>query len=334
MRELRQAICLTTSLLSLWGCREPHQTALPRQPSQASLVPAQDTPIRAWSPNSSAVRSDTLQAAAEVQDHGANLDQGIYVEGMFRKVVGEVPGMGWFLASRFIAPEKHPRVYVWSVGSRITVARFRRAMTATEHERLTREHQLACDSKGPLAEYELPSATDHQIERAFYTARLPGESISVGLRQRVLQATERSAVRALLADRDSSALYRDTAFSVTPTSPFYVIAATYDSSTHALRRSVLVLYDSVGAFAGYRLEDGKAFECDGCGEARYEEGLGRIYNVLNGFEVPGFPYPLLLLDSGTVEGRALSLLTFAPLGPLSEYRIYEYVVTCILGEGG
>ena len=60
-------------------------------------------------------------------------------------------------------------------------------------------------------------------------------------------------------------------------------------------------------------------------------GLGRIYDVENVFVIPGFPYPVLLLNTSTVEGRALSFVTFTPDGYYAEDRIYEYVVNCILG---
>jgi len=63
----------------------------------------------------------------------------------------------------------------------------------------------------------------------------------------------------------------------------------------------------------------------------YEAGIDRLYDVENVFVIPGFPYPVLLLDTSTVEGRALSLVTFTPDGYYATYRIYEYVVNCILG---
>ena len=52
------------------------------------------------------------------------------------------------------------------------------------------------------------------------------------------------------------------------------------------------------------------------------------YVPLNIFELAGFAYPVLLLDTGTFKGRALSLLTFTPDGKVTQLCIYEYVVHC------
>ena len=67
--------------------------------------------------------------------------------------------------------------------------------------------------------------------------------------------------------------------------------------------------------------------CDGCSPRYYEYGdIG--FNPMNMFELPGFSYPVMLLDRSTVEGRALSLLTFTASGKLDEFNVYEYVVNC------
>jgi hypothetical protein len=50
--------------------------------------------------------------------------------------------------------------------------------------------------------------------------------------------------------------------------------------------------------------------------------------VSNLFEWAAFPYPVLLLDTSTVEGRALSLQTFTPGGRASTFRVYEYIARC------
>ena len=52
--------------------------------------------------------------------------------------------------------------------------------------------------------------------------------------------------------------------------------------------------------------------------------------MLLAFESPIFPNPVLVVDTSTVEGRALSMITFDTNGLKSEWRDYEYVVNCIL----
>ncbi len=71
------------------------------------------------------------------------------------------------------------------------------------------------------------------------------------------------------------------------------------------------------------------------GVLRRDEGVGvrtqsasGLYRPLNMFELPGFAYPVLLLDTSTFEGRALSLMTFTPDGAVTQFRVYEYVINC------
>jgi hypothetical protein len=240
--------------------------------------------------------------------------------------------VGWFLATNFIAAEKHPRLYIYSTDSLIREGVYQRTVSPSEHNLLAHEHHLACDSKGALAEYHLNSTPDPRIERAFYTSKPPGAVVHAGLGLRSPTTNELRGVRARLAIPQASVLYRDTVLVASSVKGFYSVDAAYDSSTHGLLKSALMLHDDTGHVVAYHLKDSEAFECDGCGAPTYEEGLNRLYRVLNAFHLPGFAYPILLLDTGTVEGRALSFVTFTPRGVYSEYRIYEYVVTCILGD--
>ena len=127
-------------------------------------------------------------------------------------------------------------------------------------------------------------------------------------------------------------LYNNVALAIAPKRSFYSFAAAYDSATQALITSALILHDSTGAILAHATKDTAAFACDGCARPSYRDGLDALYYVVTEVELPGFPYPVLLLDTSTVEGRALSLVTFTPLGAYSEYRVYEYVVNCILGD--
>ena len=71
--------------------------------------------------------------------------------------------------------------------------------------------------------------------------------------------------------------------------------------------------------------------CADCATPTYDDSLRGLFSVLNGFSLPGFRYPVLLRNTGTIEGRAISLVTFDEAGEYQEQREYEYVVTCIFG---
>lgn len=321
-------------LLAGWtcldGCREHRERTVSRQLAQA----AQQESIRAWSPDSGPTGRERL--ATDSVAEGSAVEQldpeGRYIDSVFRSEVGESPQMGWFLSTQFIAAAKHARVYIYSTDSLIGEGVYQRTISSSEHERLTHEHQLACDSKGALAEYRLNSTPDPRLERAFYTSKRPAGIVHAGLSLRSPTTNDLRAVTARLAVPQASVLYRDTVLAVSSVKTFYSVFAAYDSSTHGLLKSALILHDSSGRIVAYRVKDSQAFECDGCGAPRYEEGLNRLYGVINAFYLPGFAYPVLLLDTGTVEGRALSFVTFTSRGVYSEYRIYEYVATCILGD--
>ena len=60
--------------------------------------------------------------------------------------------------------------------------------------------------------------------------------------------------------------------------------------------------------------------CDGCRIPTYAQPLQDDNPVMNLFTASAFPYPLLLMDTSTVEGRAISLMTFTNKAQPSEYR--------------
>ncbi|MEE8200318.1 MAG: hypothetical protein V3R29_04035, partial [Candidatus Acidoferrales bacterium] len=68
--------------------------------------------------------------------------------------------------------------------------------------------------------------------------------------------------------------------------------------------------------------------CDGCPIWTYEDSLEWDFTPLNLFVFEPFPFPVLMLDTSTVEGRAITFVTFTPSGGYEEYRLYEYVVNC------
>ena len=113
----------------------------------------------------------------------------------------------------------------------------------------------------------------------------------------------------------------------------YSFASTYGKDGN-LKRQGKFLQDASGLILGQFIEDmNEDTLCDGCGMPTYAEDVKSLYTpAMNLVSIKGLNFPLILEDSGTVEGRAIDLFTFAAKGQPSEYRQYEYVVTCILGN--
>src|SRR5690242_8877296 len=312
-------ILLAAALSSSCHANLP-QTQSPASPP--SLPPAAIT--RGTSDQNSGLDTAVLEPHADFEGSGE------FIDSTFRRELGEVPRMGWALPDTFLASERHASLHVWSTGLRIHQARFAREVSTSEHERIAKDTHLACDTKGPLAAYSL-SDSDALGDRAFYTSHPPPPGSSAGVAFRPLTQRAILATHQLIAGSEPGVRFRDTAVAVPRSGYFYTIDAVYDTSGAALR-DALVLFDSLGRVVGSNVEADTGETCDGCGPITFDDGYARLYNVLNAFVIPGFPYPVLFLDTSTVEGRALSLATFDNKQRYGSYRIYEYVVTCILGD--
>jgi hypothetical protein len=301
--------------VTLVACRDRRTLASMQKVASPVAAPLSDTTFKPVTWEGDIIREDSASYFYSVLDAVAG---------------GERPRMGWFLPSLgFLAEERYPAVFVLSADSTILQANFAKVISAPARDSIARRENLACGDRGPLAAYSIASIP--QYPRALYLSRsLPGARV---LRGRALPLTSeqvRDAHRRLAIP--VPALYRDTALGTEGDGPYYSLHAGYDSATQALLGSVLLLHSASGEVIGRALNDTTAFECDGCELPSFGDGLGFLYRVVNVFSVPGFKYPLLLLDTSTMEGRALSLVTFTPGGHETEYRIYEYVVNCILGD--
>jgi hypothetical protein len=110
------------------------------------------------------------------------------------------------------------------------------------------------------------------------------------------------------------------------TNYFFVFAALYENEGGAMVKEGIFLLDKLGRILGQEISPiSEETMCDGCGVPTLEYRLEDDIRVMNVFSMPGFPYPLLMQDTSTIEGRAVSLLTFSKSGQPSEYRLYEYV---------
>jgi hypothetical protein len=142
---------------------------------------------------------------------------------------------------------------------------------------------------------------------------------------------ELAKIKRLLGWPERGVLRRDAAIGVRPDSFYYSLHRLYDSKTGLLRHEALVLHRKGGGIVAhvFEREVDRRGQCDGCAIPSYFPADTGVYRPLQAFELPGFAYPVLLLDSSTYEGEALSLLTFTPGGKVTRFVVYERVMHCV-----
>jgi hypothetical protein len=108
----------------------------------------------------------------------------------------------------------------------------------------------------------------------------------------------------------------------------------YSDETRVLFKKGLILHQEGEVLAAKFWQISEETMCDGCPLPLYRNeyphqsfpDMVEIFSLLNVFSFSGFPYPVILLDTSNVEGRAISFVTFNQEGKYSEYRLYEYIV--------
>ncbi len=290
---------------------------------------------------------DSVPAAPVATATGATQDDTAFDRPVDDRYLGErlegqfgfVPKMAWIIPPHRLIAEVlltaprtlgHRGVEAWTFHDTIPPDR------AME---LRREQHLSCEGTGPLYEYSGEDVPQPFAERVLLINSSGPEIRAEG----VISAAPSSswiadAIRIVLARR-SSAAHRDTTATGAPGGEFYSFHGAYDTSaaadeangTHGVRyliRRAVLLHGPGGAVVASSITNVAPVECDGCGTPTITDGFGTVFALIQVFRIQGFPHPVLLFDTSTVEGRALSLETFDEGGVYRSYREYEYVVNC------
>lgn len=309
-------LVIVGALLFLAACKQDERVVAEGKASPPS-TPASDRDETLW--------VDTLVTRTDA--HGTNHE---YIAQVFVAEIGESPRMGWLVPpERVLAKERHRELFLYASTEIPFGAQFSQLVSPEEHRLITRTHHVACESDSALAAYEL-STPISAAGRLLYTSRSFTEETLAGIVPIAVSPEQLVQVSQLLEWPLASSLQLHEAYGVGLGLPFYSTHALYDSSTESLVQSALVLHDSKGNVIAWGVAEAPEYECDGCAIPSRTDGLRVLYYVMNIYSLPGFPYPVMLLDTSTMEGRALSLVTFTPEGEQAEYRIYEYVVNCVL----
>lgn len=116
----------------------------------------------------------------------------------------------------------------------------------------------------------------------------------------------------------------------------YSMHGFYSEETKELFRKGIILHNEEQVLAGKFWDINEESLCDGCPmplcRNQYPDQSSRDMTLLfvldNVLSFPDLSYPVLMLDTSTVEGRALSFITFTDRRKYVEYRLYEYIVNC------
>jgi hypothetical protein len=309
-------LVIVGALLFLTACKQDQRAVAEGKASPPSTT-ASDQHEILW--------VDTL--VTRTGAHGTNHE---YIAQVFVAEIGESPRMGWLVPpERVLAKERHHELFLYASSETPFRAQFSQLVSPAEHRLITRTYHVACESDSALAAYEL-STPISAAGRVLYTSGSFAEKPLAGIVPIAVPPEQLVQVSQLLEWPPDSSLQLHQAYGVALGYPFYSTHALYDSSTESLVQSALMLHDSKGNVIAWSVAEAREYECDGCAIPSRTDGLRVLYYVMNIYSLPGFLYPVLLLDSSTMEGRALSLVTFTPEGEQAEYRIYEYVVNCIL----
>jgi hypothetical protein len=253
-----------------------------------------------------------------------------YIEKVFQSRIGEVPKLGWFDPKLgFLAPADASQVFLYAPAALPSTGTKKGRITGPEVQDV-QSRGLACEQSDSDSLTVFETGKIAEPARALFTTKkLPGQSRS-GFVPIQLDAQQMAAVNRVLGWTAAGALRRDQAFAVGPEKPFYSFHRLYSSTTRLLRQEAVILHNRNGQIIALNLHrniDTEPF-CADCDNPRFEDAEIGVYRPLNMFDLSGFPYPVILSNGGTVEGRGLSLVTFTPTGEQAKLGVYEYVATC------
>ena len=296
------------------GCKAEPRMARPPRTETAVAIAAPDT-------------APSFQIDSTPPEHYADVTgSGRYIDSLFRAQIGEAPRLGWFLGDKtFLTGEKHPRVYVLSGEPLVIEGEFQRVASNSEHRKITDTAKVACDDDGGLAFFDVVRAPTDDSRAFFLAAPLP-QPYQVGVRRRASTEAEVAVARSILKVNQAAA-YLDGALTVNGSEATYLLTAAYDTVNKEVLAGAIILQNG-GTVIGFERSTPNDFGCADCAPPTLDDGLRRLYPVINGYTLRRFAYPVLLLNTSTNEGQARSLATFDPRGKYGEYRSYEFVVNC------
>jgi hypothetical protein len=256
-----------------------------------------------------------------------------YIPQRFQDSIHESPKLAWVLPDgTVVAGVQSPKIVIYSRSSTLENAQRRVTLTTPDSLQFAAKNHVACDS--PLSEkpprltlYDSARKPGPKSYQVLYTTKeLPG--LQAGYTSSPLEDSiakevwSRMQPKSPQQSRSSTTIRRDG----TPYS--YLLVALYDGPQNEISRTGIFLLEGKGHIIEAKIDVINGEWCDGCAVPTSDGGIASVYSVVNMFTAPQFPYPLIMLDTSTVEGRSITLATFTPEKKYSEYLLYEYTVGC------
>src|SRR5712691_206291 len=256
-----------------------------------------------------------------------------YVYTQFRVAAGEFPKLAWALPDGTVATDSSSsEIAIYSAAPIIEVVKRRTTLPPKMTLEFAEKNRIACDAhlqeKPPS--FSLYRSTLRAVNgnpQVLSTSRpLPGAK--VGYRRAPLDDRLGKEVWPILRPKSPNEPRNGVVIRQDGTPFFYSFAALYGGDKQEVSRYGVFLHSEDGHIIASDLTDVNGEWCDGCAVPTSEDGMDPLFLVENMYAAPQFKYPVLLLDTSTVEGRSLILATFAPVGRYSSHVFYEYTVSC------
>lgn len=259
--------------------------------------------------------------------------QSRYIDSQFQAAIGELPRLAWFLPDGTIAAQhRSPDIVLYSRSDRTQPGHLRIALSPEEIKQLRPKHHVACDLPAAVEEPVLSiytssaHSTGQNPQLLTTSSAFPG--LQAGFQQVALRGRAAAEVWKQMQPADANQPRQAAQIRRDGVEFSYTLAALYGGPRKEVTRIGLFLYAAGGKIVAAHIENIRGEWCADCAMPTFADGIERIYSVENMFTAPAFAYPVLMLDTSTIEGRSITLVTFTPSREYSRHLFYEYVIGC------
>lgn len=269
-------------------------------------------------------------------------DDGKLIEDAFKRMKIKTPQLGWILPNGDVVTEIAAKeITIIARNSNLQIAPQIGIIPAKEVPAFIRKNQVDCDqidekAPQPIYRYTAKMPTSKFASQVLVVPRLLSAEIKSGHEE--FKPTDMQLkplwkeMKLLPGQKHLLHAIRQANDGQQSANFFFSYVTTYGKNGVESRQGVF-LQDQTGKILGRQIEDlDEDHACDGCGLSTYEDDRHLMSLSVNLISIATLPYPMVLQDSSTIEGRAIDLFTFSASGQPSHYRPYEYMVTCILGS--
>jgi hypothetical protein len=274
-------------------------------------------------------------ASDDAKDAGSD-----YIDKLLQTAMNQLPKLAWVLQSGgvVVAQSDSQELRLYSSAETVETVHLKSTLSTKNSLAFSKKNRVDCDlsdtlntnKSAHLSLYGVSTLKSKYDEgQQVLSTENPVQGLQVGFEEAPLPKSLEKEVWGKIHPDSAQQPRLASVFRREGVPYFYSVAGFYSGPDKALWRKGLFLHDGTGRIIASKIDDVKGEEnCAGCDPAKFDDGIRALYDVLNIVTGPQFPYPLLLLNADTLEGRAKALATFSPDGKLSEHFFYEYSNDC------